>query len=681
MPTNALTSTFLRAVTNCGLQAPWNLLTKNCAYEDPKHRHPLRKGTMPTTVKLYFPVINAIWNYANPNVLSFDRPFRLIKKSALQATGTVTQYVVEMGMPDDTSLVVTATKESVRISSCEIDASGALVASPILPFDKVGGEGLSAVILALIPHIMELDAAKGNNKLINAIDEIGRIQDTSSWTSKNDIPDIVKDALYMTDIVHSIIKNDLSPEFGDSSSSVAESINWAAVPGNCFSGALVTEKLIGGWEPKFVKANGNVARVSSKKMTIADAKAKYAHYSAHRNWTPAEQMLIPQFPDTMPVMPETIRIADRICNTRNDVNPVSNIMWRGVTSYGKSTGIKQLAAILNMPLLILTCHPGMEITEFMSTFVPATEESVELNMDLVTMRENPDEDQQNLSPWFEEAVAYVAALPEETRKEVMDPGSFFTMALMDTETASQMLIGKEGVEISTEELCVLFSQIMTELEKQPLRKKLASYKAAGNEEKKNEKPAFVHVVSNYVKALVNGYLVEIQEASRIRDSGVLVGLNEYDRAGALIKMMNGASARRHKDAICAITDNVGYASCRPIDPSVIRRQDMIIDSYELTREQLLERVKLNTGCTDTVTLDLAYNLWDTVKSHCEHNSITEGSVSPMELERFVQAVMYDGPDSITTNLNDCIISKATSSIEDQKDIRAACAAVCSAVAA
>lgn len=44
----------------------------------------------------------------------------------------------------------------------------------------------------------------------------------------------------------------------------------------------------------------------------------------------------------------------------------------------------------------------------------------------------------------------------------------------------------------------------------------------------------------------------------------------------------------------------------------------------------------------------------------------------MELERFVQALMYDGLDCLEVDLDDCIISKATSSIEDQKGIRTAC---------
>lgn len=136
--------------------------------------------------------------------------------------------------------------------------------------------------------------------------------------------------------------------------------------------------------------------------------------------------------------------------------------------------------------------------------------------------------------------------------------------------------------------------------------------------------------------------------------------------------MNGAMARRHKDAICIFSDNVGYASCRPIDPSVLRRMGMIIDSYELSEKMVKDRTRRNTGCKDTKLLDKCYKLWHSVKEFTEQNSITDGSVSPMELERFVQAMMLDGEDFLEDNLNDCVISKATCDIDAQRDIRSAC---------
>ena len=178
-----------------------------------------------------------------------------------------------------------------------------------------------------------------------------------------------------------------------------------------------------------------------------------------------------------------------------------------------------------------------------------------------------------------------------------------------------------------------------------------------------------------MKALINGYIVEIQEPSRIRDSGVLVGINEYDKAGAVIHLMSGAMARRHKDALVIMTDNVGYASCRPIDPSVLRRFGLIIDSNELPEQLVKERARRNTGCTDTSLIDKCYKAWAEVKEYCDTNSVKDGSVSPTEYECMLQAMMLDGDDAFETNLQDCIISKATCDIETQIGIRSALSAV------
>ena len=89
----------------------------------------------------------------------------------------------------------------------------------------------------------------------------------------------------------------------------------------------------------------------------------------------------------------------------------------------------------------------------------------------------------------------------------------------------------------------------------------------------------------------------------------------------------------------------------------------------------MDRVKRNTGVTDNALLERCWKVWNAAKEFSEHNQVTEGTVSPMELERLVQAVKYDGESSFQDNLQDCIISKASSSREDQREILAACTLV------
>lgn len=666
---------FVRKVKVTPTEAPFSLLPAQIPANG-SYGYPLRKSTMTVTVKLYRAILEAIRMYARTEDTLLSVPYMMIAHKGIAPGGGVqVRYYLETIDEDGDTLLFEALNDSIRIS--KIAANDAEDRNPLVAFAQQSNHQVNMVTLAVMPRILQIDIEKADGKLNNVVQALGEeLKDADNWTDASDIPDLTKEHLYFTDAaIYAMDQIEL--DFGDPSSSTPAEINSIFFRRNAkVIGSEVCKNLTNGWTPRFIESDGSHAQQAAAVMTVGTAKGVFSHYSAHRTWTPMEQMLIPTFPDDMPVMPEVIRMAKRICDTKNDVDPVVNVMWRSSTGYGKSTGTRQLACILNLPYLVMTCHPGMEVQDFKSTFVPSTADGIELDMTSVTapVVEDTDDDR---PPLYADALAYVSTLDEEQRNELFDAKAFFSNAMIeDPEELVKSLVGSRQ-PVSPEELLVLYSEVRASfLREAPLRSKVKRLQAAVDagpvSEQKEKKPEFVHVVSNYVKAMVNGYIVEIQEASRIRDSGVLVGLNEFNRPGAVIPLMNGATARRHKDAICITTDNVGYASCRPIDPSVLRRQGFIIDSVDLTKEQLLERVKWNTHCTDQPLLDTAYTYWNAVKEYCEQNSITEGSVSPMELERFVQALMYDGMDCLDIDLDDCVISKATSSIEDQRGIRTAC---------
>ena len=353
--------------------------------------------------------------------------------------------------------------------------------------------------------------------------------------------------------------------------------------------------------------NGGMQNVSSakKNVSFAGAKKMFAAFAANHTWSAAERALIPQFPDDYPVPPEAIDIAAKFVNTRQNKRPMNNFMWRGITSYGKSTGIELMAGFLGIPLLRMTCNSTMETQNFLSDIIPDT--------DAANTAEMPD---------FSEIAA--------------DPASaYYKLTGVEDENATcQMALEAYGKAAASSG-------------------SVARYK---------------FVESNYVKALEHGYIVEVQEISRIRDAGVLVGLNEYDRAGAMIPLVDGRFVRRHPDAMVVYTDNVGYASCRPVDPSVIRRCAFVIDSYELPKEVLLSRVRYNTEFSDNALLEKMYTVWEAIAKHCKENDITEGSVSATELEMWAQSVQVDGMKNVLENCRRCVVSKATSVIEEQEEI-------------
>ncbi len=339
---------------------------------------------------------------------------------------------------------------------------------------------------------------------------------------------------------------------------------------------------------------------------MSAVKAKFSAYTSQLSWTHEEEMLIPDFSDDFIVPEPILKIARRFVNTLNDKRPMVQFMWRGATSIGKSTGVECLAAILHTPLLKVTCHPTMETQDFLADFVPDTDKGIT-----------------GYLPSFEE----IASSPSLTYEKLT--------GIKDENATSQMCLEVYGKTVAS---------------------------TSGT-------PRFKFVESNYVKALSRGYICEIQEASRIRNTGTLVGLNEYDRPGSIIPLVDGSYRKRHKNAIVILTDNKGYASCRPIDPSVLRRMSLIIDSGDLERSELLNRVKYNTGCDNDRLLNKIHKIYNKIVEYCKSNDLMdEGSVSATEFEMWVRCIMMDGEDDIKGSVRECVINKATYDTEIQEMI-------------
>ena len=362
--------------------------------------------------------------------------------------------------------------------------------------------------------------------------------------------------------------------------------------------------------PPSVKATASNAGA----YDIAAAKKEFDEYIRSRQWPPEEEDMIPVFPDDMPVPEEVVKIARRFVKSREFRVPLNNFCWRGGTGFGKSTGAEILACVLHTPFVRITCSSGTELNDFLSQFVP-----------------NPDSDSDTLR----------AALPS------------FEDIKCDPVGAYESLTGKrdEGVEEET------------------------AMKARGEALLARSNAAhFKLVVSPYVTALEKGWIVEPSEFGRIRDSATLVGLNNFDKPGSRIPLPTGGFVRRHRDALVLWTDNVNYNSNRPVDPSFMRRMDFILDSYELSREKALDRIRRNTGFTDEVLLDEMYQIWESIRKYCKDRDISDGDISVVELERWAQLVLIEGESMITETCLEAVVSKATSDPETITEIMDGCVA-------
>lgn len=362
---------------------------------------------------------------------------------------------------------------------------------------------------------------------------------------------------------------------------------------------------------------GAAAGPTGPTITLDAAKKLYSSYSADRNWTEEELSLIPDRDGNEVCMPEVREIAEMICATKDMKRPYQNFMWRGITGYGKSTGMEQLAYILNMPLLRVTCDPDKEVKDYLVMIEPVVTND-----------------------------AY--KLPEIDGEELM----------FNPPAVAAQLLGL------TEEECTEYDTVQSVL---------ALYRSFANKAS-GSSAMYRETRGDYLRALEDGYLVEVQEPSRIKKQGVLVGLNEFDRPGARIPLLNERSTHRHQKAIVVFTDNIGYSTCRELDPSVIRRFHQVIDSFEMSESYVRERCMVNAEVKDPAFFKLIYKVWLHIQNYATSQGFP-GPCSIVELENLLITLKVKGmtdssailtrSDEFKSILRSCVVSKTTNDQDSQ----------------
>ena len=342
--------------------------------------------------------------------------------------------------------------------------------------------------------------------------------------------------------------------------------------------------------------------------TLKSAMARYQAFAGGFDWTDEERALIgggESFEDDAVVADEVLRMADLFVGTYNTKVPIKNFQFVGPTGIGKSVSVAMLSTILGIPLLRFTCNDKTETEDFLSTLIPDTTEN-SISPDSIT--------------------------PSDM---VYDPDG--TWKLLTGES-------REGV---TEEECM---------------EMYLKVKQSGGEGTR-----FTHVISNYAKALINGYIVEVQEASRIRQQGALAGLNECDRPGSFLRLMDGTYVRRHENAMVVFTDNSGFDSCHDIEPSVLRRMGVKFIAKDLDKETLIGRIKQNTGFDNKALLDKMYTIWTKTKDFCREQGLTSGSIGTVELENWVKVFMVLGRSSLQYSWEITVANKCINNSDDSTD--------------
>ena len=396
-----------------------------------------------------------------------------------------------------------------------------------------------------------------------------------------------------------------------------------------------TEVLAG----EFTIFTQNGKPVVHKPVKVIDHKDFVGKYELNpsRKLTPAERAQVPILPEWYIIPQEAVDICKHAKLTTGKPTQMRNFLLRGPAGTGKTMGAKAIAAGLGLPYMKYTCSAGTEIFDFVGMVFPNTE-------GFSTGNTNLDQEREQLQAMGGVNYANVSKLLHLPDLDDMD---------YDPAGVYLALTGVENQAATPQDCMELVLEKVTE--------KVRQLSATPME---SPGQTYTYVETDFIKALKNGYLVEIQEPSTILQPGVLVGLNSLLEQSGTITLPTGEVIRRHPDAIVVVTTNVSYEGCRGMNQSVVDRMSLVKDMELPSPEVMAQRVMAVTGAEDEYQVCQMVQVVNDLADYCRKNGITDGAVGMRGLIDWVTSAEISG-DPYTAAL-DTIISKATADEEDRE---------------
>lgn len=220
----------------------------------------------------------------------------------------------------------------------------------------------------------------------------------------------------------------------------------------------------------------------------------------------------------------------------------------------------------------------------------------------------------------------------------------------------QVLTGVEKADASSQDCMAIVLDRVTE--------KVRALSKRDESAQNNNGQSYTYTETDFIKALKNGYLVEIQEPTTIVQPGVLVGLNSLLEQEGSITLPTGEVIERHPDAVVIVTTNISYEGCRGMNQSIIDRMSLVRDIELPTPEVMVQRAMSVTGATDEYQVSQMVNVVNDMADYCRKNSITDGTVGMRSLLDWIVSSEITG--DVYQSALYTIISKATADEVDRE---------------
>lgn len=403
------------------------------------------------------------------------------------------------------------------------------------------------------------------------------------------------------------------------------------------SGAFAPSHVMAGEFTIFDKTGPATIKRASSLVEHEDFVGKYELHT--RTLNDLEKALVPKLPEWYIIPQEVVDICKHAQATTGKSMQMRNFLLRGPAGTGKTMGAKAIAAGLHLPYMKYTCSAGTEIFDFVGMIFPDSDSSSTGDAQL-------DKEKEILKSMGGVNYANVSKLMGLPDLDDMD---------YDPSGVYQALTGTENPAATSQDCMRIVLDKVTE-KVRALSKRDETSQSSGQ--------TYSYVETDFIKALKNGYVIEIQEPSTIVQPGVLVGLNSLLEQSGTITLPTGEIIERHPDAVVVVTTNISYEGCRGMNQSVLDRMSLVRDVELPEPEVMVQRAMSVTGATDEYQVSQMVQVVNDLAEYCRKNSITDGSYGMRSLIDWIISAEITG--DVYNSALYTIISKATADELDRE---------------
>ena len=407
------------------------------------------------------------------------------------------------------------------------------------------------------------------------------------------------------------------------------------------SGAYTPTTVMAGEFLIFAKTGRVVVTASVSEIDHKDFEGKY-QLTPGRKLSILEESLVPKLEDWYIIPEQAVNICRHAQMTTGKPMQMRNFLMRGPAGTGKTQGARAIAAGLHLPYMKYTCSASTEVFDFVGMVFPKTDTMTTGDAQLDKEREMI----MGMGGINYTNVAKIMNLPDLEDMD-FDPCGVF-----------QNLTGIVNEEVTSRDCMAVVMDMVAEKIK-------ALSKPAEGEQSSGQ--TYTYVETDFIKALKNGYLLEIQEPTVIMQPGVLVGLNSLLEQGGSITLPTGEVIQRHPDTVIVVTTNVTYEGCRGLNQSVVDRMSLVEDIELPSPEVMVQRAMAVTGATDEYQVSQMVQVVNDMSDYMRKNNITDGSCGMRSLIDWITSAEITG--DVYRSAISTIISKASSDEDDREALK------------